>query len=856
VNPELFTYKKLYTVFVGLSLILAFILAVPFITSAEAAAITIIPPPDKTISTTNSLTKVSLGTPEVSGTTDRALTISNNAPGYTAAPKGAVAYWSFDDDLLDRSENKNHGTAVGDARITKSQMTQALSLDGKGDYVKVDDFWELRMTGAYSISAWIKLETLTPDGSYVRILEKGTSPGEKYWMFYVKSSSKIGFGFINSEADVNIRTTKSNWQAGQWYHIVGTYNPAGGSNNMKIYVNGVLDNQATKTGKPAANSQPLMIGAKSSAKGDFWQGQLDEIRLYGRALTATEVTSLYKSPFVSLPTGTNTITWSVKDSSGNSATAIQVVNVVNKSIITPVTSLAINGIRYVDSTTGNTFVTSATHFDLSITSTVSLKATYYRYFKTGDLIKPNFSTGSYFKMSGTEGEYSVEFYSIDINGTKESLVQKTVFLDNSASMTRLNVVSGSSDGKIRLTSVDHNGAGVGNKLTSGIYYKLDSSSSYKYVQASTVEVPNVVNGAHTIYYYSIDNLGNTESVKSAKFTGTIYTFCSSGCDYNSLQTAINALPSGGGKIFIKGGEYTLSNTITLKSGTILDFSSTASIFFRGDSKPLFKGDSISNIEVIGGEITAERTGVKAFSFTNSKWLKITGTKITLVNGINSNAFYCVDCVDVIVSKIDAKSASRLIDIKTESRTTDGLSRNIWIENGKFDQTSIEGVKVNYSTDVHIIGNTITNTAENGIDIGHNKNSEVRENRLTKTGLPSGAAIHTDSANGADIIDNYIDTTGKTAIPVYRASNINVIGNTVINSGDQGISIITKSEPNFSIKIKSNHIIAPNGNGIYQSPDQDQVELSFNILEEIPAGVVPISIIGSNPTTVEYGNQIN
>jgi hypothetical protein len=818
----------------------------------SAASITIIPPQDKSVTSSSSTsTKVALGSPKVSGTSDLTPTITNNAPGFVQAPAGAVGYWSFDDDLRDQSGGRNDAKAKGDAHLVGGFMGNSLKLDGDKDFVAIDNNWNLQLTGAFTLSTWVKLDTLSPDGSYVRILEKGTSPGEKYWMFYVKSTKKIGFGFINADSDVNLLTAKTDWQAGKWYHIVGTYDPAGTSNNMKIYVDGTLDNKGTRSGKANSSTQPLLIGAKSTTDKDFWEGEIDEVRIYRKALTQTEVTALNKAPFVSLPRGANIITWKATDDDGNTASSVQVVNVAGTNT-GPTTSLAINGVRYTDSTTGNTFVTSGSHFDLHAQSGVGVKSTSFRFFESSELLRPNFSSGTYFQIIGSDGEYLSNYFSIDNNGNKEQLREKKVVLDNSAPTTFLTVLSGTS--KVKLTATDP-GAGLGTQSASGIYYKLDSATSFTFLRASSIEVANVVNGAHTISYYSIDNLGNQEAVRSAKFTGTSTTVCASGCNYSNLQTAVNSLPSGGGRIYIKAGSYEIASSINLKTGTILDFQSGASIYFTGDTIPLFKGTGISNVEVIGGTITAERTGVKAFTFTSTTGIKITGTKFDLVKGDNSNAIHCIDCKSVFISGINANSAARLIDIKSDSRITDGRSSNIWVQDSFFDDTAIEGIKVNYSTDVHIIGNTISNSAENGIDIGWNLDSEVRDNKLTKTGYPNGAAIHTDSATGANIVNNYIDTTGQTAIPVYRASNINVIGNTVINAGDQGVSIITKLEPSANINVKLNHIIDPVGIGIYQSPEQSQVDISFNTIEQMPAGVLPISITGSNPTTLVYGNTV-
>lgn len=829
---------------------------------ANSATITLIPPPDKAVTSTGSSTKVGLGTPMASSSSGSKPVLSHNAPGSTLAPSGAVAYWNFDNNLLDVSGNGNHALARKGAENIESLMGRALSLDGVNDFVTVGDSYDMRLTGSFSISVWIKFATLEPDGTLARILEKGTTTGDKYWMFYDKSSKKVGFGFVSSGDQVQTLTTKTDWQTSRWYHIVGTYNPTGGSNNMKIYVNGVLNNEVTRTGKPIANNEPLIIGSKRTTTSEFWQGGIDELRIYKRAITASEVTSLYKTPFVFLKPGTNIITWKAAID-GSSTTAIQVVNVIDSSL-DDLTSILIDGARFVDSVTDTTFVTSGTHFDLSVTGTAStptdissVGTSFYRYFELGDLdwTRPKFISGNYFQIDGDNGEHIVQFFSVDSTGNKASLKEERVVLDNSPPLTRLSLVDVSSTGELRLTATDNSGgAGLATKVTSGIYYKLDTASSFTFVKSGSVELTNVSSGVHTIYYYSVDNLGNKEVVKSTKFSTTKYTFCASGCDYSNLQTAINSLPSVGGKIIVKAGEYTISNSISLKSNTALVFNSGASILFKGDGGPLFKGSGLSNIEIKGGEITGQNSGVDAISFSNSKMIKVDGTKVTMVKGGNSNAFKCVDCTDVFVFNLNAKSATRLVAIKTSSEINDGMSSNIWVKNCILDDASIHGINVNYSLDVYIIGNKVSNTGDNAIDIGWSKNTEVRGNEIINAGMPISAAIHPDSADGALLIDNYIDTTGGTAIPVYRASNIDVIGNTIINSGKAAISIIDSSDISSHIKVKSNDIISPGGDGIYHSPSQHHVVISSNTFKTMPAGEEPILVVWSNnPTTKVYGN---
>ena len=158
--------------------------------------------------------------------------------------------------------------------------------------------------------------------------------------------------------------------------------------------------------------------------------------------------------------------------------------------------------------------------------------------------------------------------------------------------------------------------------------------------------------------------------------------------------------------------------------------------------------------------------------------------------------------------------------------------------------------------MHIIGNNVSDCADNGIDIGSNQGTEISSNTITRAGIPNGAAIHTDGANDADLKYNYIDTTGKAGISVYRASNINVIGNTLKNTGTSGVDIISRDEPSSYIKVKSNRIIAPGNYGVYESQNQNQVEISYNKFEQIPPDKKAICVVSPNPTTTVTGNTIS
>ena len=78
-----------------------------------------------------------------------------------------------------------------------------------------------------------------------------------------------------------------------WTHVAMTYNGA----QMRLYVNGVLVGQRAQTGSIQTNNGQLRIGG-SAAFGEFFQGMIDEVRIYNRALSATEITTDMTTPVV------------------------------------------------------------------------------------------------------------------------------------------------------------------------------------------------------------------------------------------------------------------------------------------------------------------------------------------------------------------------------------------------------------------------------------------------------------------------------------------------------------------------------------------------------------------------------
>ena len=216
--------------------------------------------------------------------------VSNSPSGKTSVVVvGELAgEWHFEEGIgtttADTSGNNNRGTLINSPVWTTGKVGSGLQFDGQNTYVSVNDSNSLDVTTAISIEAWVKTAVITTDGGTVvrRVVDKGVyALGASNQAFF-----RINSGFISklwSSSDVNI-----------WHHLVGTYDSAGGIGNMKLYQDGVLVASSTYTGTINTNTSILNIGRQSSTVGRF-NGVIDEVRLYNRAISASEVLQHYES---------------------------------------------------------------------------------------------------------------------------------------------------------------------------------------------------------------------------------------------------------------------------------------------------------------------------------------------------------------------------------------------------------------------------------------------------------------------------------------------------------------------------------------------------------------------------------
>ena len=207
----------------------------------------------------------------------------NPPPPCAPVPSGLVGWWPAEGDANDVA-GTNNGTLINGADFTGGEVGQTFSFDGSS-YVNIPDSPALdTFASSITIEAWIKVNQFDEFPDWNGIVTKGNS---SWRLARDGGSSVVGFsttGLSNEDLAGN-----KNINDGQWHHVAAVYD----GTNKYIYVDGTLDASVPATGTIAQNDYPMCIGENAEAPGHLWNGLIDEVSIYNRALTASEVQTVY-----------------------------------------------------------------------------------------------------------------------------------------------------------------------------------------------------------------------------------------------------------------------------------------------------------------------------------------------------------------------------------------------------------------------------------------------------------------------------------------------------------------------------------------------------------------------------------
>lgn len=227
---------------------------------------------------------------------------------FDSLEEGLVGYWKMNEvswngtsgEVVDQTLNNYDGTRIGDATTISSGFGKSGTFDGTGDYVSMGNVLNFGDSTDFTLSAWVNRTTFTGDDQIIA-KRNSESTAEVGYLLWVDGNDGSGdlddvrFMVSDGSDEFLIETTTTMTTSG--WNLVTVVFDDDSATNSTIYINGV-DSKSSTTGTIAdvnslINSVNFTIGAESDA-GEPWNGYIDEVRVYDRAITAEEVAKLYQ----------------------------------------------------------------------------------------------------------------------------------------------------------------------------------------------------------------------------------------------------------------------------------------------------------------------------------------------------------------------------------------------------------------------------------------------------------------------------------------------------------------------------------------------------------------------------------
>lgn len=193
-----------------------------------------------------------------------------------------------DANFYDLSASGNDGTQITAA----SQPTWSSADGGVYDFDGVDDSIDLPsftgISASFTVAAWIRSDLFS---GVITVLDSrnDTAPNDGFYFGFI--GSKV-WNIVDAGASAGNTQSTTSLSTNQWYHIASTW--AGG--NILVYVNGADDNGSpTSLAGTLSITDAAAVGVNTSSGTDFFDGDLDDVRIYSTALTAAEILAIYNN---------------------------------------------------------------------------------------------------------------------------------------------------------------------------------------------------------------------------------------------------------------------------------------------------------------------------------------------------------------------------------------------------------------------------------------------------------------------------------------------------------------------------------------------------------------------------------
>lgn len=224
-----------------------------------------------------------------------------STPAWAGGAPDLIAHWTFDEGsgaVVGDSSGMGHAGAVqGGAVWVPGVVGGALQLNGTNAFVNFGNPATLNPSGAFTISAWFRPTAAWSGSGNDPVVDKGfTSHNPPYYQYhlgvtgtqYPAGPGSVGF---STSSGAGAGTGAGALTIGAWHLLTATTD----ASSTRLYLNGQLVGTGPGGAPPADYGRPVLVG-KFGNLNLFLKGEVDDIQIYGRALSCAEVRCLYLAP--------------------------------------------------------------------------------------------------------------------------------------------------------------------------------------------------------------------------------------------------------------------------------------------------------------------------------------------------------------------------------------------------------------------------------------------------------------------------------------------------------------------------------------------------------------------------------
>ena len=217
-------------------------------------------------------------------------------PNCIPPPSGLVAWWPGGTNANDMA-GTNNGTLLNGASFAPGEVGSAFSFNGSNQCVQIP-YSQTLIASNYSVEAWVNPLVQVSDP-----INEDLIFAQNYGCLHLvartgNSGVVIAFGFGTSHVTFHWVVSTNEMPIGQFSHLVGTWD----GTTLRLYVNGVFNAQSAPGASPVDSGCPFFIGGFYAVNdgscnyvGQFFNGLIDEVSYFNRALSGAEIQSIYNA---------------------------------------------------------------------------------------------------------------------------------------------------------------------------------------------------------------------------------------------------------------------------------------------------------------------------------------------------------------------------------------------------------------------------------------------------------------------------------------------------------------------------------------------------------------------------------